>query len=156
LQTTLLALTLLVFAGLIHVGEETLTGFIKWFKEFVGFPISVTEDIVVNAIFLVALVIGALVYNAYPIFSLGAVGFVFINSWFHVIGTIKLRKYSPGLISATLLYLPLSLYAYYLIVGSGVVTALSLAYSIVISLILYFGGTFGIHIIYVRTKHAIE
>ena len=156
MQTTLLALTLLVFAGLIHVGEETLTGFIKWFKEFVGFPISVTEDIVVNAIFLVALVIGALVYNAYPIFSLGAVGFVFINSWFHVIGTIKLRKYSPGLISATLLYLPLSLYAYYLIVGSGVVTALSLAYSIVISLILYFGGTFGIHIIYVRTKHAIE
>ncbi len=129
---------------------------IKWFKEFVGFPISVTEDVVVNVIFLMALAAGALVSNAYPIFSLGAVGFVLINFWFHVIGTIKLRKYSPGLISATLLYLPLSLYAYYLIVGAGVVTLLGLAYSIVIGLILYFGGTFGIHILYVRTKNTAE
>jgi hypothetical protein len=153
LEITLLVLILLVVAGLVHVAEETLTGFMKWFKEFLGFRISVTEDVVVNAIFLIALAIGALVSNTYPIFSLGAVGFVFINFWFHVIGTIKLRRYSPGLISAALLYLPLSSYAYYLILGSGSVTLLGLAYSIVISSILYFGGTFGIHIIYAQTKH---
>jgi hypothetical protein len=150
LQIILLVLIALVFAGLIHVAEETLTGFIKWFKEFVGFPISVSEDIVVNVIFIVALAIGALVSNTYPIFSLGAVGFVFINFWFHIIGTVKLRRYSPGLITATLLYLPLSLYAYFLMLTSGSVTVLGLGYSIIISLILYFGGTFGIHILHVK------
>ncbi len=145
-----LILVSLVFAGLIHVAEETKKGFIPWFKEFTGFPISVTEDIAVNIIFLIELEIGALVSNTYPVFSLGAVGFVFINFWFHAVGTIKLRKYSPGLISAALLYLPLSLLAYYLMLSTGTVTLLGLTYSVVISLILYFGGTCGIHALYAQ------
>ena len=150
LQITLLVLISLVFAGLIHVAEETKKGFVPWFKEFTGFSISVTEDIVVNIIFLIELEIGALVSNTYPVFSLGAVGFVFINFWFHVIGTIKLRKYSPGLISAVFLFFPLSLLTYYLMLSTGTVTPLGLAYSVVISLILYFGGTYGIHALYVQ------
>ena len=63
MQIILLVLIALVFTGLIHVAEETLTGFIKRSKEFVGFPISASEDVVVNVIFIVALAIGALVYG---------------------------------------------------------------------------------------------
>jgi hypothetical protein len=146
----LLVLISLVLSGLIHVAEETKMGFIPWFKEFTGFPISITEDIVVNILFMIELQIGTLVYNAYPVFSLGAVGFVFINFWFHVIGTIKLRKYSPGLISASFLYLPLSLLAYYLALTAGKVGPLGLVTSAAISLLLYFGGTYGIHALYIQ------
>ncbi len=144
---------LMVPAGIIHVGEETYGHFIKWFKEFTGFPISVTEDIVVNIIFIAALAIGAYVSNtSYLVFSLGAVGFVFINFWFHVAGTIKLKKYSPGFISAALLYLPLSLYIYYASIISGYVDLLGMVLASVIALALYFGCTYGIHILYVATK----
>ena len=149
-DTILLVLVSLVLAGLAHVAEETKMGFIPWFKEFTGFPISVTEDIVVNVVFLLELEIGALVSNVYPVFSLGAVGFVFVNFWFHILGTIRLRKYSPGLITATLLYLPLSVLAYYFMLSSGTVSPIGLGYSAAIGMILYFGGTYGIHALYVQ------
>jgi len=150
METVQLTLVALVFAGLVHVAEETRGGFIPWFEEFTGFQISVTEDIVVNVLFLLELQIGVFVSDTYPVFSLGAVGFVFINFWFHVVGVVKLRKYSPGLVTATLLYLPLSLAAYYLMLTNGDVTLLGLGYSGIISLVLYFGGTYGIHALYVQ------
>lgn len=137
-------------SGIVHVAEETKGGFIPWFQEFTGFKISVTEDIVVNVLFLLELEIGVFVANTYPVFSLGAIGFLFINFWFHLIGTIKLRKYSPGLFTATLLYLPLSVSVYLLALMSGKVTFLGVGYSAFISLILYFGGTYGIHALYVQ------
>ncbi len=150
METVQFFLIALVFAGLVHVAEETKGGFIPWFQEFTGFQISATEDIVVNVVFLLELQLGVFVSDTYPVFSLGAVGFVFINFWFHVVGTVKLRKYSPGLVTATLLYLPLSLAAYYLMLSNGEVSLLGLGYSGIIGLILYLGGTYGIHALYVQ------
>jgi hypothetical protein len=40
----------------------------------------------------------------------------------HLAGTIKAKRYAPGVISGVLLYMPLSLYAFYLFAGAGRLT----------------------------------
>ena len=41
------------------------------------------------------------------------------NAVFHLIGSIQTRRYSPGMISGLLLYIPLAIYGYVFFLGSG-------------------------------------
>jgi len=45
------------------------------------------------------------------------------NAVFHVVGTIRLRRYSPGVVTGAGLYLPLAVYGYVHFLGSGRATA---------------------------------
>jgi hypothetical protein len=40
----------------------------------------------------------------------------------HIIGCIRVKGYAPGVITGALLYVPLSVYAYYLFISSGQLT----------------------------------
>jgi hypothetical protein len=45
-----------------------------------------------------------------------------INAIFHITGVIKLRIYSPGVVTGTLLYLPLFIYSSYTWLSSGMIS----------------------------------
>jgi hypothetical protein len=99
------------FVFILHVLEE-LPGFVVWFNSLVPRGITQSTFLPVNAIaFAITTAIALLVAarpHAGPGLLLAAwVGFLFIaNGLLHLVGTIAHGRYSPGVVTGTLLYLP--------------------------------------------------
>jgi hypothetical protein len=56
------------------------------------------------------------------VFSLSVASLLFFNGLAHLAGTVRAKRYAPGVISGVLLYLPLALYAFCLCAGAGRLT----------------------------------
>ncbi len=109
----------LTAAALVHIFEEFVFpgGFKAWHvnyrPEIAG---SVTDRflVTINAMLIGATVNVALA-GATPegiVAWLTAVSVMFSNAIFHLVGAFRTRKYSPGMISATLFYIPLAIYGF--------------------------------------------
>jgi hypothetical protein len=114
-------------AAVFHVGEEYYYpgGFPDFMKRVnPGFApsITVTFAVVINALFLMLCLAGAIIADRNLIFSLSVASLLFFNGLSHIMGTVIAKRYAPGVISGIVLYLPLSLSAYYLFVSSGRLT----------------------------------
>lgn len=98
---------------LVHVFEEA-PGFVTWFNRLVSPRISQNLFLTVNASGLViTLFVALLVCVAHePVAGLIGVvwvGFLMLaNGLFHLVATLALARYCPGVVTGTLLYLPLS------------------------------------------------
>lgn len=111
---------------MLHVTEEFLCpgGFIEWYQEWVP---SQTRGIRpgylvwINTLMIGACVIpaalGATRQGAGVWYSVAAIGAA--NAVFHLIGVFSLRKYSPGVITGVLLYLPLFVIGSCLLLSAG-------------------------------------
>ena len=105
----LVLLAPLVF--IVHVVEEA-PGFVAWFNSLVPRGITQRSFLTVNAaalvitVLLVVLVVAS--HDGVSGLLLAAwVGFLFLaNGILHLIGTLAHARYSPGVVSGTLLYLP--------------------------------------------------
>jgi hypothetical protein len=101
-----------VFA--VHVAEEA-PSFVAWFNSLVSPGITQRLFLAVNATaFLITLALGSLVATsrdaAPSILAVAWVGFVMLaNGLFHLVGTLVHWRYSPGVVTGSLLYLPLSI-----------------------------------------------
>ena len=99
---------------ILHVIEEA-PGFVAWFNSLVARQISQQLFLAVNATAFVITVFVAVVVavgreRVSAFVGVGWVGFLMLaNGIFHLIGTLALGRYCPGVITGTLLYLPLSL-----------------------------------------------
>jgi len=60
---------------------------------------------------------------------------LFINGLMHILGCVRVKGYAPGVISGVLLYMPLSLYAYYLSIRSGQLTTNGVIFTAVLGLL---------------------
>ena len=96
-----------------HVAEEA-PRFVDWFNSFVTPGISQRLFLSVNATaFAITIVLGSLVAvsrgAAVSIVAVAWVGFLMLaNGVFHLVATLVQWRYSPGVITGTLLYLPTS------------------------------------------------
>ena len=98
-----------VFAAIIHILEEYYYGWIDWAKSFVP-TVKKSHFIVVNILFVFTCVLAAILQFTelkISIFSL-----LIINTIVHLVPTIIKGKYSPGLASAILLYIPIGVFGY--------------------------------------------
>lgn len=116
-----------VGAAAIHVVEEFgyPGGFLETMRRFSArFAPAVTARlaVVVNGLFLLLCVTGAIVGDRSPFLDLSIASLLFFNTLMHIGGSIRARGYAPGLVSGILLYLPLSSYAVYLLITSGRLT----------------------------------
>lgn len=103
----------IVVAAIIHVIEEFQGGWLNWAQRYIP-GITLSQFLTINTAFVFLCISGALAGSDYPVFSLSIASLIFINALIHIIPALRGRGYTPGLISAVLLYLPLSLTAYYL------------------------------------------
>jgi len=55
-------------------------------------------------------------------FSMSVAALLLINGLMHIMGSVKVKGYAPGVITGVLLYMPLSVYAYYFSISSGQLT----------------------------------
>ncbi len=99
------------FVFLAHVAEEA-PGFVAWFNSLVSRGISQRSFLYVNAVaFVITVLLAALVVaSPQPASGLafGAwVGFLMLaNGLFHLLGTVVHSRYSPGVVTGVVFYLP--------------------------------------------------
>ncbi len=133
-----------VGAAVLHVFEEYFFpgGFPNFMKEsFPAFAPFITRNfaILVNGLFLVLCILAAVVGRDALVFSLSIAGLLISNGLTHLLGSLRARRYAPGLVTGLLFYIPLGILAYFLFSNSGQLTMtqgiisflLGLAYQVV-------------------------
>jgi hypothetical protein len=105
---------LLPLGFLLHIGEEWFGDFAVWTEDALRMPVSTTRFIVLNSIVWPSFAVLTVVAIRRPSWWWFVTAFatvVVINAVFHVLGSLATGTYSPGLISALCLYLPVGGYA---------------------------------------------
>jgi hypothetical protein len=134
----------IVAAAVLHVLEEYFYpgGFPDFMKRmspsFAPF-ITTKFAIVINGLFLVLCILGASVGRDALVFSLSIASLLISNGLIHLAGSLRARRYAPGLITGVLLYIPLGITAYIFFWDSGQISVtqgivsvlLGLAYQVV-------------------------
>ena len=101
----------LLVISVIHVFEEYFTGWIEYAGTYVK-NIQKREFVFFNVIFvfLVTLSTILIIVDRFTIFNLSILFLILINSFIHILPSIRVKKYLPGLVTALFGYLPLSGY----------------------------------------------
>jgi hypothetical protein len=97
----------------LHPLEEYFTGWRGWAKETLGIVMPAEGFVVANTIvFLAALWLASVGWRR-PVLSLMIPAATLVNAiFFHILPTIVQHRVSPGIYTATLLYLPFSSWAF--------------------------------------------
>lgn len=115
-----------LFAVSIHIFEEFVFpgGFLQWYAGYrpeIAASLTVRMLVCVNALLLAICALLAITdpdsNNAMTWMVIGSI--LFWNAIFHARATIRTQRYSPGLISGLLLYIPLSMFGYFHFVRDG-------------------------------------
>ncbi len=116
-------LWIVVIAMVMHVMEEQILGWRAWAKGALGLDISEADFACTNAAMVVIGVAGALIGWRLPEVSLMPVAPTLVNALiFHIGITLVQRRFSPGTISATLVYLPVGVWTYWAAHADGVLS----------------------------------
>src|ERR1700754_278265 len=112
---TFTTLTLLLAAAImLHVTEEFLFpgGFIEWYQEWIPSKTKGARPgylVWINTLMIGVCVIpvwfGTDPHGVGVWYTIAAIGGA--NAVFHIVGVFRLKKYSPGVVTGILLYLPL-------------------------------------------------
>ena len=136
---------LLAIAGMLHVTEEFLFpgGFIEWYRELMppktkgrGPAFLVWINTLMMWFIALALYYGNTSTGAS--IALAVASALAINGIFHIYGLLKLRKYSPGVVTGTFLYLPLIVIGAYCFWQSRLVTPAQLGIYLAIAIVYHF------------------
>lgn len=116
-----------LIASLLHMGEEYIYpgGFMDLMKRLnprFAPLITVEFAVIINGLQILLCLIALMVGRDLLAFSLSVAGLLFINGLIHIIASIRLKGYAPGAITGLVLYLPLSVYAYYFFGHAGQLT----------------------------------
>jgi Protein of unknown function with HXXEE motif len=100
----------------LHIFEEAHAGegFGRWIRHVVGRQLGLGQFYLANGILWLAMVAAVSFFRTGPpaIWLLAALGaIVTVNGIGHLIGTLVIRLYSPGLVTGLILWLPLGLFA---------------------------------------------
>jgi hypothetical protein len=126
-------LWVLVVGYAIHVVEEHNLDMVGWVKRNAQVEFRLADFYVVNAALLVGMIATASIGWRLPEVSLAPAALMFINGLFaHAGASLLKRKYSPGVLTGLVLFLPLSLWAYYAAYLDGVLTASAVVWSTIL------------------------
>jgi len=111
---------IILAAAIIHIIEEFFYpgGFIDFARKnivknnrrIMAEAIDSNMAVIVNALFLLLCLVNVLISGTGTLLHYSLVGLILFNSLFHIAGSIIIRKYSPGLITSVLIYIPLAVY----------------------------------------------
>ena len=97
----------------LHMVEEFTLGFVPWADRYFG-RFDWTQNLIGNAMFLVCLAFACYLYYRNPVkylwVGMSGAMWVLANAFLHVSATILGHEYSPGVVTATVLYIPGGLY----------------------------------------------
>jgi hypothetical protein len=125
---------------MLHVIEECVFGFLTWARR--AFPrlargITARWAGIINAIFLLLALLAAALPGLPLALRLAIAALIALNGLLHVLATIRLRRYSPGLVTGLILYLPLGVLAYVIAARTNTLTAEAAVVSVLLALALH-------------------
>jgi hypothetical protein len=111
-------------ASVFHIAEEYIypggfKTFMKRVNPRVAPWVTMPSVVVINGLQLALCIAVILVGRNNLTFSMSLAGLLFLNSLMHIGGCIRVKGYAPGVITGILLYLPLSLFAYFYFGSTG-------------------------------------
>lgn len=116
-------LWIMMMAYAAHILEEYTLDWSSWAKQALGLEVSWPHFYVVNFIVIVLGIGAAAVAWRLPAVSLMFPALALINGiFFHIGPTLAQGRFSPGTITAVLLFLPIGLWSYYSAYLDGVLT----------------------------------
>ena len=109
-----------MIAVALHLGEEFLWpgGFAQWYRWYrpdIGPSITTRFLVRINALFVaMAIIAGALGFSPYGVaLWLVVASIAASNAVFHLWAVIRTKRYSPGVVTGVLVYLPLAAFGFY-------------------------------------------
>jgi hypothetical protein len=98
----------------VHILEEFVLDWKNWANNVMKLPVDWPAFYVTNALVIVLGIVAAEVGWRLPALSLAYPALMVINAiFFHVLPFVITKKYSPGLFSAVLLFLPIGIWLFY-------------------------------------------
>jgi hypothetical protein len=133
-------------AYIIHIIEET-PRFVPWAKRYLSAPSTFGQFVIGNVIFMVYVLISVFLATFYPrewtlVLGLSTAAWIFSNFLLHAFLTLYTGEYSPGVVTASALYAPLTVYIYANFLGSGIVSTADIVGSIIIGFAVMYVPTF--------------
>jgi hypothetical protein len=108
----------------LHILEEFMFDWKSWANNVLKLPVDWPTFYVVNAVAVVLGFVAAAVGWRLPALSLAFPALMIINAvFFHILPLVVTRKFSPGVLSAVILFLPLGTWLFYGASSDGVLTA---------------------------------
>ena len=99
----------------LHIAEEYWLHFPEWVSQLSRTFVSNSQFLILNCAFWLLMVVAVVAIRARTSFAwlvLTLAAILGINAALHLLGSLFTRTYSPGSVTAALLYLPLVLYAF--------------------------------------------
>lgn len=125
---------LLVFYA-VHMAEEFTCGFVPWADRYFG-DFDWTQNLIGNALFFACLYLACRAYAKNPAkyLWLGMTGVMWIlsNAFLHISATILGGEYSPGVVTATAVYVPGGIYFLTRWARNGVLNAKNISLSFLV------------------------
>lgn len=123
----------------VHMLEETMYGWHDWVRKVFKLQAEWNEFYMVNAVVIVLGASCAMVGWRNPAFALTFPAFMVVNAvLFHIVPVLVTRIFSPGVITAVLLFLPVTTWIYYEAYLDGVLSFSTVAVSSVFGGLLMF------------------
>ena len=116
---------LLPMSAIIHIAEEFLFpgGFLAWYRAYkpeIALSITPRFLFLINTVLILACLIplslGNTPYSVALWLSISSI--LFTNAIFHIQASIRTLTYSPGTITSILLYIPLSIYGFWIFISN--------------------------------------
>jgi hypothetical protein len=117
---------ILPISVVLHITEEFLFpgGFMSWWKKYEP---AKAKSITSRYLIIINVLLVAISFN--PVLSgltsrgiiwwLSVASILVVNSYFHIKAVILSKRYSPGVITSILIYMPLGIYGYWFFLSTG-------------------------------------
>ncbi len=124
----------------LHMVEEFTLGFVEWGDRYFG-NFDWTQNLIGNSMFFAILVSACYVYYRNPTrylwVGMSCAMWVLANAFLHISASILGGEYSPGVVTATVLYVPGGLYFLVNWARKGLVTRKNLALSFGVGALIF-------------------
>ena len=127
-----------VFCYSAHFFEEVMLDWLFWAKKTLKLKTINWKDFyIANTVVLILGICGAMVGWQNPSFSLILPALMLINGiFFHILPTIIKKRYSPGLFTAIILFLPIGILCFYAAYFDKILTLLHGVLSFIFAIII--------------------
>jgi hypothetical protein len=139
-------LWLVPVAFFIHILEET-PRFVPWATRYLSAPSTFGQFVLGNVIFMVYVLGSVSLATFYPtewtvVLGLSTAAWIFSNFLIHAFYTLYTGEYSPGVVTASVIYAPVAVYIYAIFLESGTLSQSDIILSIVIGFGVMYIPTF--------------
>ena len=148
----------------LHMVEEFTCGFVPWANRYFG-EFDWTQNLIGNALFFAFLALACYLYFKNPRKYLWAgmadCMWVLSNSFIHISATLLGHEYSPGLVTAAILYITGGLYFLVQWAKKGVLTWKNLTLSFAVGALVFmllptFGRAIALHAQFAKMFHLVS